>query len=205
LKNLNKIQDLLNSCTDKSKTYEKQYSDATNILDDLRKGTEHLIKVFQKTILPSGSYKAKPPAAAAAEVEAPVEGAEAGAEDAAPVATEEQPEPPKAAPRQTASAKARAEFISATESLLGTHGVTDNNLLSCLGLIEQKTNEVLTLHYLFNIPKKSGSSQGEDKGETKEVIIPVGGVGGLLGQGPMVPIGNISIIAPNTEYVLIIF
>ncbi|KAJ3295035.1 Coiled-coil domain-containing protein 63 [Borealophlyctis nickersoniae] len=91
------------------------------------------------------------------------------------------------------------DFTIPTEAILGSHGVTDTNLLQCLGLVEHKTNELLTLYYLINAPKKSGGSAGG--GEEKEGVKEVGGtaaVGGLLGQGPAAPIGTMAIIAPST-------
>ncbi|KAJ3411808.1 hypothetical protein HDV05_001707 [Chytridiales sp. JEL 0842] len=117
-------------------------------------------------------------------------------------------EPPKSeSPTPAAPSKAKAEFVTAVNTLLGSHGVTDANLLSLMGLIEQKTNDLLTIHYVYNNTKRSGASAapqptgGEDKPEgVKEapIVMPAGGVGGLLGQGPMVPVGSLSIIAPST-------
>ncbi|KAI9355944.1 hypothetical protein DFJ73DRAFT_758787 [Zopfochytrium polystomum] len=92
-------------------------------------------------------------------------------------------------------------LAAATEALVGAHGVTDANILACLGLIEHGTNEFLTLHYTVNPPKKSGTSasSSEDKGDgVKEVLVPTGGVGNLLGQGPMVPIASLTITPPST-------
>ncbi|KAJ3398516.1 hypothetical protein CcCBS67573_g06792 [Chytriomyces confervae] len=191
----------LNDSKEKCGLFEKQYAETTLLLDDLRRGTEVLIKLFRATKLPSTLPKAPPnpeTTDAAGEVtinsgdddENPTE--EGGQEESEEVEKTPKPE------RLTASAKARAEFAQATDALLGSHGVTDTNLLACLGLVEHKTNELLTLHYVFNNPKKT--SAGEDKGDGMQpaVAIPVNGVGGLLGQGPLAAIGNLTIVAPST-------
>jgi hypothetical protein len=105
--------------------------------------------------------------------------------------------------------KKPSDLSAAASSLVGAHGVTDSNLLSCLALIEHGTNEFLTLHYTVNSPKKSGASAvSDDKPDsTKDVpiLVSAGGVGNLLGQGPMMPITSLSIVAPSTGYLFCSF
>ncbi|KAJ3108842.1 Coiled-coil domain-containing protein 63 [Phlyctochytrium planicorne] len=182
------LEDNLETSKQKCSQYETQYNEITYLLEELRHGIESIVRLFQTTKLPSLSPKPAP-SAETVEGEA-VEGEEKKPEDEANKAEKVEP-----------------EFNQATNALLGTHGVTDSNLLACLGLIEYKTNEVLTLHFMLNVPKKSGSGSaasagiGDDKGDgVKEAtgVIQGSGVGGLLGQGPMVPIGNLTIVAPNT-------
>lgn len=103
---------------------------------------------------------------------------------------------------EEAGEKKPSDLSTAASSLVGAHGVTDTNLLSCLALIEHGTNEFLTMHYTVNSPKKSGASTvSEDKPDgAKDVplLVSAGGVGNLLGQGPMMPITSLTIIAPST-------
>ncbi|KAJ3196250.1 Coiled-coil domain-containing protein 63 [Irineochytrium annulatum] len=207
------LEDNLNTCSERCLAYESQYTQTTYLIEELRRGIEQLIVLFQNTTLPSTAPKAEA-AEPAPTTDAPADDSSASGSDgddsdptepaAAGAAGGEKPEPQ----RLTASAKARRDFAAATDALLGSHGVTDTNLLPCLGLIEHKTNELLTLHFIFNAPKKSGSGsaapQGlggaDEKGDgVKESLglAPASG-GGLLGQGPMMPIGNLSIVAPST-------
>ncbi|KAI9341143.1 hypothetical protein BDR26DRAFT_895225 [Obelidium mucronatum] len=185
------LENTLEQSKEKCVHYEKDYLETTQLLDDLRRGTERLIKLFRTTHL-------------ACPIPKPIPNPEQG--DAASMninktdeELEEEAGEKESAPEvRSASARMRAEFAQATDALLGSHGVTDTNLLQCLGLVEHKTNELLTLHYIFNNQKKS--SAGEDKGDAKEsgIVVPINGVGGLLGQGPMAAIGNMSIQAPST-------
>jgi hypothetical protein len=78
---------------------------------------------------------------------------------------------------------------------LGPNGVNESNLIQFLGLVENKANELLTLNFLVNSPKKAMQLAGEDG-----ILIPAGGVAGLLGPGPHAPIGTLSIIPPSTAY-----
>lgn len=77
---------------------------------------------------------------------------------------------------------------------LGPTGVSEANLIHYLGLIEHKANELLTLNFLVNSPKKAVQLTGDQDG----IGLVASGVAGLLGQGPSAPVGNISIIAPST-------
>ncbi|KAJ3065393.1 Coiled-coil domain-containing protein 63, partial [Rhizoclosmatium hyalinum] len=184
-----KTKNTLEQSKEKCGHYEKDYLETTQLLDDLRKGTERLIKLFRATHLASCIPKPVP----AAEGETAVEINKTEEEK-----QQEESEKDGKPEVRSMSARMRAEFAQATDALLGSHGVTDTNLLQCLGLVELKANELLTLHYVFNNQKKS--SAGEDKGDAKEsgVVIPINGVGGLLGQGPMAVVNNLTIVAPST-------
>jgi hypothetical protein len=212
----------LNSSNEKCGMYEKQYSEITFDLQDMKGGIEHVMDLFQKATNLSMIKKSRPTTAASqSQEQQPTQEDGEAPPPAQPTGTEEEdastdsgaatsPSSSKPSTSSTA-AKAKQEFVMAANALLGSHGVTDTNLLSVLGLVEQKTNELLTLHYIYNVPKKGGSAApqppstapGEDKSgegvkEAPVVYMPVGGVGGLLGQGPMVPVGNLSITAPST-------
>jgi hypothetical protein len=74
-------------------------------------------------------------------------------------------------------------------------------LISVLGYIELKTNELLTLHLAVNSPKNRNQMMlGEDGLPKDSNFMNTGTVGGLLGQGPTAAIGKISIVAPSTGY-----
>ncbi|KAL2911404.1 hypothetical protein HK105_209132 [Polyrhizophydium stewartii] len=94
--------------------------------------------------------------------------------------------------------RAHLEFNLPSESI-GSHGVTESNLLQFLGLIEQKSNELLTLNYIINAPKKAVPQIAGMEGQEGAIsLIGAGGVAGLLGQGPGAPIGTLTIVAPST-------
>jgi hypothetical protein len=60
---------------------------------------------------------------------------------------------------------------------LGSGPINDQNLLSYLGLIEQKTNDLLTLYLLLNAPKKSAGQQPPaTSGLDGSVVNPAGAV-----------------------------
>lgn len=109
---------------------------------------------------------------------------------------------------------------------LGSTAITESNLLQFLGVIEHKSNELMTLNYLFTTPRKIGSAgsqpqataaaaAGEEKAgdvaasgtvaetkasEKKEgtLVMPLlGTVGALLGPGPAAPLGNLAVVAPS--------
>ncbi|KAJ3057209.1 Coiled-coil domain-containing protein 63 [Rhizophlyctis rosea] len=94
---------------------------------------------------------------------------------------------------------------------LPTHSVTDTNLLHYLGLVEHKANDLLTLYYLVNAPRKGVSAAaagtaaeegttGKDGGGgiAGASVTALGGLGGLLGQGPAPPVEGMRIVAPST-------
>lgn len=104
------------------------------------------------------------------------------------------------------SEKSKITYVMGPDVLgAGNDSTTDEILLQVLGMVEQKANELLTLNYIFNVPKKTiGSAaaggSGEEKSEpAKEaIILPLGSIGGLLGVGPLAAVGNMSIAAPST-------
>ena len=74
-----------------------------------------------------------------------------------------------------------------------------SNLISILGYIELKTNELLTLHLAVNSPKNRNQLLiGEDGLPKDSSSLGTNTVGGLLGQGPTAPIGKLTIAAPST-------
>ncbi|KAJ3217405.1 Coiled-coil domain-containing protein 63 [Dinochytrium kinnereticum] len=185
------LEDNLENCKQRCSQYETQYNDVTYLLEQLRCGIESVIHLFQHAKLPSLTPKS----------------ATTSTEEPNNESTEAEPTGEDAPEDESSSVKIDSEFTNATDALLGSHGVTDGNILSCLGLIEYKTNELLTVHFLLNSPKKAGSGSaatqgiGEDKGDgTKEStgVLQGSAIGGLLGQGPMIPIGNLSIVPPST-------
>ncbi|KAJ3394418.1 Coiled-coil domain-containing protein 63 [Entophlyctis sp. JEL0112] len=183
------LEATLQKSKEKCDSFDRNYSDTNQILEDVRKGTENILKLFRTSVLPSATPKA---ALSLADGEQENIGNIIKTEEEQEREIEE-----LKVPRMTASAKARLEFSMTADALLGSHGVTDMNLLPCLGLVEHKANELLTLHYIFTNQKKS--SAGDDKSENKDaLVLPANGIGGLLGQGPMPAVGNLSIVAPNT-------
>jgi hypothetical protein len=75
----------------------------------------------------------------------------------------------------------------------------ESSILSSLGYIEQKTNDLLTLHLAVNAPKSRNQIVIGEDGLPKEVSSLAGGLtGGLLGQGPTAPVGRLMIVAPST-------
>ncbi|KAJ1340425.1 hypothetical protein BSLG_004944 [Batrachochytrium salamandrivorans] len=94
--------------------------------------------------------------------------------------------------------RAHLEFNLPSEGI-GSHGVTEANLIQFLGLIEHKSNELLTLNYLVNSPKKTVAQiSGVDGQDGTMLLMSSGGVAGLLGQGPGAPIGALTIVPPST-------
>ncbi|KAI8810383.1 hypothetical protein BJ742DRAFT_888301 [Cladochytrium replicatum] len=181
------LEETLESCTQKLTQYNQKYNDTVGTVGDLRNGIERLAQLFQTAQLPSAHHKRSS--------EGDGEEAPDGDEKAY-----------KSAETEDKGGK-KVDIVLQSDSLLGAGGpVTDTSLIPYLGLIEHKTNDILTIHYLINTPKKGGSagappSAGEDKSEflPKEApIISSGGVGGLLGLGPTAPLGQVAIIAPNT-------
>ena len=74
--------------------------------------------------------------------------------------------------------------------MLGKEGVTEANMMQYLGIIEQRTNEILQLYAATQAREGVLDAQGN----------PVPPVSSILGQGPQVPAGRnaISIQAPTT-------
>eukprot|EP01135_Chromosphaera_perkinsii_P002361 Nk52_evm15s222 gene=Nk52_evmTU15s222 len=66
--------------------------------------------------------------------------------------------------------------------MLGSAGVTESNMMQYLGIIEQRTNEILQTY--------NAASQKDPERE----IAPIG----LLGQGPQPHVGTVTIVPPST-------
>ena len=64
--------------------------------------------------------------------------------------------------------------------LLGNEGVTENNMMQYLGIIEQRTNEILQLYAATQAREGVLDAQGN----------PVPAVSSILGQGPQLPAGR---------------
>ncbi len=181
----------MESCKDKNGKFESQYDKIHYVLGDLEKGVDQLIQTCA-TIA-----RQRPPSAPK-----PAETVEGTKED------EERPPHPSSASTKNKLDRLRQliEFTLPTDTI-GAHGVTEGTLVQYLGMIEQKANELLTLNYLFNSPKKllalagMDGSPGLSSSGTENILstlIPSGGVAGLLGPGPTAPIGTLSIVPPST-------
>jgi len=77
----------------------------------------------------------------------------------------------------------------ANMEMLGNEGVTESNMMQYLGIIEQRTNEILQLYAATQAREGVVDAQGN----------PVPAVSSILGQGPQLPAGrnNISIQPPS--------
>ena len=90
--------------------------------------------------------------------------------------------------------------------MLGSAGVTESNMMQYLGIIEQRTNEILQSKYFkpstpcvmsewnsyqkHNTVAYNQASQKDPERETAPI--------GLLGQGPQPPVGTVTIVPPST-------
>jgi hypothetical protein len=82
----------------------------------------------------------------------------------------------------------------------------DLDVLTVLGHIEKKANDLMTLHLAVNAPKNRNQIVIGEDGLPKEVSsLPSGAIGGLLGQGPTALVGRININAPSTGYLFLDF
>jgi len=77
----------------------------------------------------------------------------------------------------------------ANREMLGEEGVTESNMMQYLGIIEQRTNEILQLYAATQAREGVVDAQGN----------PLPAVSSILGQGPQLPAGrnNISIQPPS--------
>ena len=77
----------------------------------------------------------------------------------------------------------------ANMDMLGNEGVTESNMMQYLGIIEQRTNEILQLYAATQAREGVVDAQGN----------PVPAVSSILGQGPQLPAGrnNIAIQPPS--------
>ena len=137
------------------------------ILSDLAKSVDSVISNLS-VISKQKPIASHPASAASAHTPAQQDGEEAEKDKA-----EE-----KAANSLKRNEKLRAmlEFHIPTDTLVAQK-VTEANLIAYLGMIEQKANELLTLNYVVNNYRKVVLTGDQD------VLIPAGGVSGLIGQG----------------------
>jgi len=79
----------------------------------------------------------------------------------------------------------------AAREMLGDEGVTEQNMMQYLGIIEQRTNEILQLYAATQAREGVIDAQGN----------PVPAVSSILGQGPQLPAGRnqISIQPPSAN------
>lgn len=168
---------------EKSGQCEKQSSDVSLVLGELTTGVETVISILQR-IAKQRPLSGEPATAASTENEENIE----------------EPRPASGnsngAARRAAKVRAMIDFNIPSDTL-GPTGVSEANLIQYLGLIEHKANELLTLNFLVNSPKKAVQLTGDQDGTG---LATIGGVGGLLGQGPTAQIGNITIVPPSTAY-----
>jgi regulator of replication initiation timing len=189
------LESTLSAALAKNQQYEKQSSDSSYGISEIRKGVDKLVKVFQSTRFSFADGQAhigEQPQSDAID------------EQSTPVAVDGGEEEPQ-------------NESNFTNFALGssTAAITDNNLLQLLGVIENKMNELMTLNYMFISPRKitsaGSSAQPNVEDSTAEkldapasrerevLVMPLlGTVGGLLGLGPVGPVGNISIVTPST-------
>lgn len=186
------LESSLNAALSKNQQYEKQTSDSSYGIAEIRKGVDKLVKVFQSTRFSFADGQA---------LMGEPQQVDAVDEQSTPDAADEQ---------------LNESSFTNNINVIGSTAITDTNLLQILGVIENKMNELMTLNYMFISPRKiasagSNAQPSADESSTieeqkapapkeREVLtMPLlGTVGGLLGQGPIAPVGNISIITPNT-------
>ncbi|KAJ3270391.1 Coiled-coil domain-containing protein 63 [Terramyces sp. JEL0728] len=173
-KTLKQLEHNLKTTNEKCQHYDKQYNEISVILSDLTKGVESIIGVLQQ-------IAKQRPASAAPAKELEDDG-------------EEHPVHTPTTSKRSEKVRQMIDFPLPADTL-GPQGVSEGNLIQFLGLIEQKANDLLTLNYLVNSPKKAVQLTGDQEGLQ---IMPAGGVAGLLGQGPTAQVGNITIVAPST-------
>lgn len=198
----------LNSCVVRNKQYEQQYANTLYATSEIRAGVDKLVKIFQSTRFSFSDGQVQVThvdeqaiAAAAAELHH------------------------ESTSQEEDEGLNESNFTNVLRFSSGGTMITDTNLLQILGIIEHKMNEFMTLNYMFNVPRKitsagsshptapsntaiSGNEDGKPDLKSQNNIPPahagilymplLGTVGGLLGQGPIAPVGTISIIAPST-------
>ncbi|XP_046851019.1 outer dynein arm protein 1-like [Xenia sp. Carnegie-2017] len=81
--------------------------------------------------------------------------------------------------------KINCDKSSVRDMLGGVAGVTEGNMMQYLGIIEQRTNELLQAHAY-----KNAKIQDPDRVDLS--------VAGLLGGGPQIAAGSIAIVPPTT-------
>ncbi|KAH6592706.1 hypothetical protein BASA61_004472 [Batrachochytrium salamandrivorans] len=196
-KEMCKLEESLNTANEKVVVHEKQCSDMVLILDDLRNSIEGLISAFQETskqqLALTGENNCKDVEEEGALVTPntqPIAGSLHSSQQPSSAHSSRDKKPERV--------RAHLEFNLPSEGI-GSHGVTEANLIQFLGLIEHKSNELLTLNYLVNSPKKTVAQiSGVDGQDGTMLLMSSGGVAGLLGQGPGAPIGALTIVPPST-------
>merc|ERR1712070_719692 len=73
--------------------------------------------------------------------------------------------------------------------MLGNEGVTENNMMQFLGIIEQRTNEILQLYAATQAQTREGGVDAQGN--------PLPSISSILGQGPQLPAGRPIIAIPN--------
>lgn len=183
----------LSACNQRCEQYDKQYSETTFVLETIRRGVEKLVQTINEA--------AKTQAAARRQV----------TEGAGPSSSEEDP------PFFNFGTDLTGGTVNLSDhkddkgkDAVGT--ITDANLLHYLSVIEQRTNELLIANFVTALPKRVGGVDEKDATGATPASMPSTGsvvalglvgaqqtsIGGLLGQGPTAPVGNITILAPST-------
>ncbi|KAJ3302847.1 Coiled-coil domain-containing protein 63 [Kappamyces sp. JEL0829] len=184
-KKLATLEERLKNAQEKTGTYNKQYEDISLILGDLTRGVESVIQSLQSIAKqrPASATPVPQPSTEAS----PLSEGETGASDDTP-----KPAASGSAHKRNERLRAMIDFHTPSDTL-STTGVTESNLIQYLGLLEQKANELLTVNFVVNSPRKV-----VQLGDADGALIPAGGVAGLLGHGPSAPVGSLSIVAPST-------
>ena len=81
--------------------------------------------------------------------------------------------------------------------MLGSTGVTEQNIMQYLGIIEQRTNEILQMYASRQQVALSTGDNYDDDGLTAGGTL----IGGMLGNGPAVPSGSqqVSVTPPDLQ------
>ncbi|TPX55688.1 hypothetical protein PhCBS80983_g05122 [Powellomyces hirtus] len=154
---LKALEAQLNTCMEKHEHYEKQYAEMVYVISDLRNGVERLVTRFDNVLIPTTGGAGRETQQGHKE-EITTDGYEAeGFVEETAKGDDGVREGEEGAATEKPSPQRPTDPAIPTESSAPT-AVTDTSLLYFLGLVEQKTNELLTLHYLVNAPKKIGSA-----------------------------------------------
>ncbi|KAI9137500.1 hypothetical protein BKA69DRAFT_1041689 [Paraphysoderma sedebokerense] len=209
---MKELETKLQHVTSKCELYEKKYTEATEIIETLSNGVERLTKAFhntQTTVINTSitnSTLGNPPPLGSTSPDAVSSSVIGSGSHLGSPTSPTSPTSPAVSTTTTITAP-----FTVSDRLLNTT-VNDNSLISFFGLIEQKTNDLLVLHYLTAHPKKLGSAgpngaglvPGGNTGNPNQGVgdddkpIAMGGIGGLASNGPTAPMGVITIQAPST-------
>ncbi|KAJ3293597.1 hypothetical protein HDU76_007026 [Blyttiomyces sp. JEL0837] len=162
------LEDALNVSNEKQTALERQILDSAVMIEELRREVESVMRLMKDIAKLSEDVERK---------------LNPNSEEKASQDGEE-----------TEATKIR----KAIDQILDVTGVTDDNLLSCLALVEQGTNELLILDNKFDGVSLEATSSGAKEGGAEHSEAPTGGVPGksLVGYGPAYPIGNVVITNP---------